>query len=288
MPIPIPGRTAEALRRSTAFVSRGFRNGTGTGSAVVLTDERLITNAHVVGSADVLVESWEGRTVQGKVLKVDQGRDLALLHAPGLGAPPAALADSDTVRPGMPVLAVGNPLGFKGAVSTGTVHAVGPLATSGLDPALRRHWVYADIHLAPGNSGGPLADWEGRVIGINTMVVSGGLALAVPSRVVQAFLVRTKRATLGVTLRPVHSASQGFGLLILEVTPGSPAAWASLLPGDILIGANEKPFQYVDDLETLLAEHRDPLFTLQFRRGGDGKARRVTVQLAPGSVTTAA
>jgi serine protease Do len=294
MPIPIPGRTVEALRRSTVFIASGRRNRTGTGSGIVLANDTLVTNAHVIGGGDLTIESWEGKTARSTVLKVDNGRDLALLHAPGLGAPPASLADSDLVRPGTPVVAVGNPLGFKGAVSTGTVHTLepvpmeGPSRRSELNPLLFRRWIYADVRLAPGNSGGPLADWEGRVIGINTMVVSGGLALAIPSSVVQAFLARMKRPSLGVTLRPVHSASYGFGLLILEVVPDSPAARASLLPGDILAGANEKQFRYVDDLEILLEEHRDPLLTVQFHRGGDGKERRVAVQLARGPVTTAA
>jgi serine protease Do len=288
MPIPMPGRTVEALRRSTAFVSSGRRNRTGAGSAIVLTDERLVTNAHVIGGGDVLIESWEGKTARGTVLKVDGGRDLALLHAPGLDAPPASLADSDLVRPGTPVVAVGHPLGFKGAVSTGIVHALEPVSRNDGDLALHRRWICADIRLAPGNSGGPLADWDGRVIGVNTMLVSGGLALAIPSRAVQVFLSRQKRRTLGVTLRPVHSTSQGFGLMILEMTPGGPAASASLLPGDILVGANEEHFHYVDDLEMLLANYREPLLTLQFRRGGEGKGRRVTVQFAAEPVTTAA
>ncbi len=287
MPIPMPGRTVEALRRSTAFVSSGRRTQTGTGSAIVLTDERLVTNAHVIGGGDILIESWDGKTARAMVLKIDHGRDLALLHAPGLGAPAASLADSDLVRPGTPVVAVGHPLGFKGAVSTGIVHALEAVPSNDGPPALRRRWIYADIRLAPGNSGGPLADWEGRVIGVNTMVVSGGLALAIPSRAVQIFLSRSKRRTLGVTLWPVHSPSQGFGLMILEMTPGGPAASASLLPGDILVGANEKHFRDIDDLEALLAEHREPLLTLQFYRGGDGKGRRVAVRFAE-PVTTAA
>jgi serine protease Do len=289
MPLPAPGRAIEALRRSTAFISNRRRNHAGTGSAIVLTNETLVTNAHVVGAAGtVQVESWEGKTTGATVLKIDHSRDLALLHAPGLGAPPAALADSDAVRPGTPVIAVGNPVGFKGAVSTGTVHSSGPISINGTDPALSRRWVCADIHLAPGNSGGPLADWEGRVIGVNTMVMSSGLALAVPSRAVDAFLAADKRRSLGVTLRPVRLSQQGIGLLILEMEPRGAVALASLIPGDILIGANEEPFRNIEDLETALARVRDQTLTLQFRRGGDQKGRRVTVQWAPPPITTAA
>jgi serine protease Do len=288
VPVPIPGRAVELLRRSTALISSERRNSTAAGSALSLTDEKLVTNAHVLNGSHFLVESWEGKTVRGVVLKIDRDRDLALLHAPGLGAPPAVLADSETIRPGTPVIAVGNPLGFRGAVSAGTIHTVGLISMPGANPLAHRRWICADVHLAPGNSGGPLADWQGRVIGINTMVISGGLALAIPSRAVQAFLSRMKPRTLGVSLRPVYSASQRFGLLILEVAPGGPAASASLLPGDILVGASQKPFRYLDDLELLLTERPEPVITLQFHRGGDGKERSVTVQFATEPVTTAA
>jgi serine protease Do len=237
---------------------------------------------------DLQVESWEGKTAAATVLQIDRPRDLALLRAPGLGAPPASLADSEAVRPGTPVIAVGNPVGFKGAASAGTVHAAGPIFSSGAASVLHRQWICADIHLAPGNSGGPLADWEGRVIGVNTMVLYGGLALAIPSRALQAFLMRKKRRSLGVTLRAIRLGAQKIGLMILEMTPGGAAASASLLQGDILVGANGKPFSYIDDLEAVLALGPEPLLTLEFRRGGVEKGRRVTLQWTPKPVTTAA
>lgn len=293
MPLPFPGRAVEALRRSTAFVSNTRGRNAGSGSAIVLSDETLITNAHVVGAGQLVVESWEGRTAAATILRIDHSRDLALLRAPALGAPAAVLADSDAVRPGTPVVAVGNPAGFKGAVSTGTIHSAGPIFINGAGPAFSRRWICADVRLAPGNSGGPLADWEGRVIGVNTMVLQGGLALAVPSRAVNAFLSNNKLRTLGVTLRPVQlgqgSASQGgIGLLILEIDPQGVAAAASLLPGDVLTGVTGHAFRSLDDLETALAQVRDGTLTLQFRRGGKEKGRRVTVRWAAGPVKTAA
>ena len=87
MPIPVPGRIAEALRRSTVQIRSGNRYREGSGSAVVLTDQHVVTNAHVVQEGPLTVESWEGKTVPASVLKIDRGRDLALLSAQGLEAP---------------------------------------------------------------------------------------------------------------------------------------------------------------------------------------------------------
>jgi serine protease Do len=261
----------------------------GTGSGFVLPDDRIITNAHVVAGGNLSIESWEGKIVTAQLIRFDRRRDLALLEAKGLSAPAASFADSGAVRVGMQVIAVGNPLGFKGAVSTGMIHSFDRGGSK---------WICADVRLAPGNSGGPLADWSGRVLGINTMVMAAGvtggaipvgLALAVPSRLVQAFLAGTKRRSLGVTLRPVTtSGSREFGLLLLEVTTGGAAASASLLPGDILTGANGTLFRSVDDLEAILEDSGNALLTLTFRRGGHPNDRRVTVNFPQGGMTAAA
>src|SRR5258706_12605695 len=106
-------------------------------------------------------------------------RDLASLKIGATGLPAATPGDSSALRVGELVIAVGNPMGFIGALTTGVVHAL----------PNRKRWVAADVRLAPGNSGGPLADAQGCVIGINTMI-AGGLALAVPSNVVAEFLAR--------------------------------------------------------------------------------------------------
>ena len=97
------------------------------------------------------------------------------------GLPPAAVADSDTLRVGAVVVALGHPLGLRRTLTAGIVHAVAPT------PPDRRRWIHADLRLAPGNSGGPLADTEGRVVGINTLI-AGGLALAIPVNEVRRFV----------------------------------------------------------------------------------------------------
>lgn len=256
------GEVAERLRRSTVSVMSG-RDGSGSG-VIWNRDGLIVTNAHVARSQRNLgVTLWDGRKYPARLLASDVRRDVATLkiEAPDLDA--AGPLDSARLRPGELVVAIGNPLGFSGALSTGTVHAVG--AVRGLGT---QRWVQANVRLAPGNSGGPLADAHGRVAGINTMVVSGGLGLAVPSEAITRFIEHgPDAARLGVTVQPVKPA----GLLLLEVDPDSPAGRASLLPGDIL----EHSF---DELETILGS-RTSAATLRFRRGDKHRTREVVVQL---------
>ena len=286
MPVPVPGRIAEALRRSTAQVRIESDEERGGGSAVVIDNERAITNAHVVRGDSVAVESWEGRRVRASVIKLDRRRDLALLRAPGLSAPAASLGDSDELRAGTPVVAVGHPLGFSGAVSSGIVHRIGPAA-----PISHLPWIHADVRLAPGNSGGPLADFQGQIVGINTMVAGRGrwLALAVPSRAVQTFLTRESAGRkLGVVVRPVRLKNRGLGMMILELVPGGGAEAASLLPGDILAGANDAPFRYVDDLEAAIEAAPGGVLQLDFYRAGQERLRHVAATLVPEGALNAA
>ena len=275
MPIPVPGRLAEALRRSTVHIRVASGRQGGTGSGIALTNDRVLTNAHVIGSGGpVTVEWWEGKETTATVTKVDRRRDLALLQVPKLQALPATLGDSGRLKAGTPVIAVGNPLGFIGALSSGVVYALRSIARGG------PKWVHADVRLAPGSSGGPLADFEGQVVGINTMIVSSGLSLAIPSRAVQSFLVpAAKRRTFGVTIRPVESKNGQRGLMILEIEPNSAAERSSLMPGDILAGADGHRFRDSDDLQIAMDEAANGLLRVEFYRAGKSELRRVTVEL---------
>lgn len=213
------GELGERLRRVTAHVFLGRR---GSGSGVVWRpDGTLVTNAHVASGSAVEVELWDGRRFRGEVKVQDARRDLAIVRMDADGLEAATAGDSDSVRPGEVVVAVGNPMGFAGAMSRGVVHSVGSLPGMG-----KQRWIRADVRLAPGNSGGPLADARGRVIGINTAVVNG-LGIAAPAASVLALL---RRRSLGVMLRPTAS-----GLAILDVAPDGPAARSSLQPGDVLL-----------------------------------------------------
>src|SRR5713101_1908718 len=201
MAVPGFGEIAEKLRRSTVLIHAGGRGG---GSGVIWSsDGTIITNAHVARGAEIGLQLWDGREFQATVASRDPHRDLAALRVnltnPAATLPSAVIGDSSQVRPGELAIAIGNPLGFIGALATGVIHAVGPLRGLGSRP-----WVQADVRLAPGNSGGRLADARGHVIGINTMV-AGQLALAIPSNVVQDFLsIGPSDAWLGVTVHPVR------------------------------------------------------------------------------------
>jgi serine protease Do len=269
------GEIAEQVRRYTVLVRPGGR---GSGSGVIWSSDGLIiTNAHVARGSRVEVSLWDGREFTAEVSARDLRRDLAALRIPASGLHPAIPADSSQLRPGEVAIAVGNPLGFLGAMTMGVVHTVGSLRGLGA-----RSWVQADVRLAPGNSGGPLADVRGRVIGINTMM-AGRLALAIPSNDVSRFLHGdTGGHWLGVTVTPVRlprSSANGIGLVVLGLEPGSPAAMASLLPGDILIGTEETAFSLAQDFAQALHGNSAGILRLKFLRGDYKKVRRVSISL---------
>lgn len=265
------GEMAEKLRRSTVRVLSGTHGAEGSGSGVIWTAEgTVITNAHVALGDAARVELWDGRAIEARVAARDARADLAMLKlsVPDLSA--VAWRDSTSLRPGELVVAVGNPLGFVGALTTGVVHASGSVRGLG-----RRRWVQAAIRLAPGNSGGPLADAEGRVVGINTLVVAGGVALAIPSDNVVEFLKRGNRPALGVVVRPVN-----VGLLVLEVIRNSPAENASLLIGDLLVSVNGRRIDSLDDLGDAIDKAAGALLKIGFFRGDRRREREVSVRLA--------
>ena len=274
------GEIAEKLRRSTVVIQLGGR---GSGSGVIWSsDGRIITNAHVARGMRVKVQLWDGREFDATIASRDSRRDLALLRIGVMNLPSVSVADSSQVRPGELAIAIGNPFGFVGALTTGVIYTVSPLRGLG-----SQSWVQADVRLAPGNSGGPLADARGRLIGINTMI-AGRLALAIPSNVVRDFLsTGPSDAWLGVTVHPVRIPRpnaagrrvQAFGLLLCEVEPDSPASSASLLPGDVLLGTEEETFASLADLAKLLQGSNRRLVRLEFLRGDYSLVRRVTVQL---------
>src|SRR5258708_3514835 len=178
------GPIAERLRRSTVQVTTGTRErATGQGSGfVVRSDGLIVTNAHVANRSPLFVRLWDGSSFPVRIVARSSRHDLAVLHTSAAHLIPVTLANSEELRVGELVIAVGNPFGFTGAVSSGVVYAIGQ--RPGLGPA---KWIQAGVQLAPGNSGGPLADARGRVVGVNTMI-AGGLGLAVPSNIVSKLL----------------------------------------------------------------------------------------------------
>ncbi|MBV8514178.1 MAG: trypsin-like peptidase domain-containing protein [Acidobacteria bacterium] len=288
MPVNGFGEIAESLRRSTVLVHAGGR---GNGSGVIWSsDGVIVTNAHVAQRKQLRVQLWDSRELDATVIATDPARDIASMRLRASNLPAASIGNSSRLRPGELAIAIGNPLGFVGALTTGVIHAVGSVPGLG-----SQRWVQAGVRLAPGNSGGPLADAAGRVIGINTMV-AWQLALAIPTDAVGEFLAggtsrqRPYENWLGVTLYPVqvprngNHAAKTFGLVVLNVEPESPAARASLLPGDILLGAEDKPFSVLDDLSRALRGEGPRTLRLEFLRGDYARVRRVTVQLGSSTV----
>ncbi len=273
MPFTGFGQIGEALRRSTVQVKSGRRS---VGSGIIWDSSGVVvTNSHVARGPELRIELWDGREIPARVSSRDVRRDLATLGAQAGRLESIRAGDSSQLRPGELVVAVGNPLGFIGALSTGVVHAVGPCR--GLGPAV---WVQTDVRLAPGNSGGPLAGANGLVVGVNAMVTSGGLGLAVPSNTVADFLAHGASGWLGVTVRPVSLPDRSApGLLVLEVAEGSPAEAASLRTGDVLIGAGGQMFRSPDDLSLAIERAGRGLLTLEFLRGDRMRVREVAVRL---------
>jgi len=276
------GVVAEKLRRSTVQISSGKR---GQGSGIIVSaDGAIVTNAHVVQSDGPLsARLWDGSIFAATLKARSTRRDLALLQIPAANLTAATLADSDGLRVGELVIAVGNPLGFMGAVTTGIVHAIG--RRPGLGPT---QWIHAEVQLAPGNSGGPLANAAGSVVGVNTMI-AGGLGLAVPSNAVSRLLTgELQQAPLGVMMRPVPIRVAGverLGLNLIEVIKGGAAEYASLRAGDTLVGIEGQPLRSLDELEQALEGLGERLLRLQFVRGDPNKLRFVTVRLGAPQVT---
>lgn len=256
------GELGERLRKSTVVIRTSDARGSGSG---VIWDQQglLITNAHVATTPTVEVEFWDQRRLRGQVLQRDGLRDLALVQTLPSGAPPLPVRLAPPLRRGETAVAVGNPLGFIGALSSG--HILGRQGA----------WLAAQIRLAPGNSGGPLADEEARLLGINSMITSQGLALAVPAADVVDFIRQGPPPRLGVHVRPVPLQQNGeslIGLEILHLEDASPAQAASLRRGDILL----------EDGPSLQAKLRSGSpATIRFLRGPQSKLRTVTILPTP-------
>ncbi len=231
---------AQRIRPAVVFIDRPHGNGAGT---IWRSDGRIVTNRHVVGrEAQVSVGLADGRRFAGRVIARHPEQDLAVVHIPASGLPAAEVGDSSTVRPGQIAIAVGHPFGYRDAVSAGVIVAAGQIATrSGPRSA---DLLQSDVKLAPGNSGGPLVDVRGRVIGINTMV-AGRLSLAVPSQVAERLVAGHQAgravAYIGVQGVVVAIGHPGIpaGLLLTEVAEGAPGDRAGLIVGDIIVAIGD-------------------------------------------------
>ena len=270
---------AERLAPSVANVrvSRRTRRGVaaGAGSAVVIApDGYLLTSAHVVERVRGGLASFgDGRELRFSIVGRDPLSDLAVLRADGGELTAAELGEASELRVGQLVVAIGNPNGFGGSVTTGVVSGLGrslPVGPGRGPQRLVENVIQTDAALNPGNSGGALADGDGRVVGINTAVAGVGLGLAVPindaTREIVSTLIRdgrVDRAQVGIAAGPAPLPPQvakqlgrDRGIAVLGVVDGGPADRAGIHVGDVLVALDEQPLADATDLQRLMVAER--------------------------------
>ncbi len=267
---------AEKVLPSVASLRIGRGRGFGgAGSGVVITpDGFLVTSAHVVAAGGAASASFiDGTEYDVDVIGADPLSDLAVARARAATLTPVRIGNADALRVGQLVVAIGNPLGFSGSVTSGVVSGLGrSLATADGNGHRRfiEDVIQTDAALNPGNSGGALADSQARLIGVNTAVAGMGLGLAVPmngtTEAILAALMRNgrvRRAYLGIAggtrpLSPALSQKVGrkAGVEVHEVVSGSPAAGGKLRSGDIIVSVGDVGVSKAGDLQRLMVEAR--------------------------------
>jgi len=266
-------RVADALRPAVVNLRVGRGRQMGSGSGVLFSPEGyLLTNHHVVGEADkVRVRLHDGQEVTGRVVGNDPWTDLALVRAEGETFPYAKLGDSAKLRVGQLVVAIGSPLGFESTVTAGVVSALGRTLRS-VTGHLVDNVIQTDAALNPGNSGGPLVDSRGHVVGINTAVIqpAQGICFAIPVNMAKDILPsllrhgRVIRGYLGLHGRQVPipldvgrrvGIEMGTGVEILALEPGGPADRAGLEVEDVIVSFGDDSVGSVDELHKLLTQN---------------------------------
>ena len=274
-----------------------------TGSGVIVDpDGYIVTNAHVVRNArrievkilrsDEKGQEPHGHLVAAKLIGLDRQVDIAVLKIEGKNFPALSFVDSDNLRQGQLVLAVGSPLGLQNSLTHGVVSAT----LRQLDPESPMVYIQTDAPINPGNSGGPLLDVEGRVAGINTMIFSQsggneGLGFAIPSNLAKDVYQklrkdgRVRRGSIGVipeTITPTLGTALGLdrdsGVILSDVAPDSAAEAAQLEPGDVVLSIDGKPMREARDL-ALAVFQRAPgdQLAMEIQRGKERMSKTVAV-----------
>ncbi|WP_168207604.1 trypsin-like peptidase domain-containing protein [Microlunatus elymi] len=284
-------RVAEQLLPSTVTIRISSGSATELGSGFVLDRHgRIMTNNHVVADAGhnaIWVTDSTGRRSKAKLVGRSPAYDLAViqLSKPG-GLRPATLGDSSTVRVGEAAVAVGSPLGLGGTVTEGIISAVNrPVAVGGTSAGGQAYLnaLQTDAPINHGNSGGPLADGSGSVIGVNSAILTGsgsndrsgniGIGFAIPinqARQIAGLLIKNGYATYPVINATVSTDSQRGGVLMASITPGGAASKAGLKPEDLVTAIDGQRVFETDDLIVAIRNHRPgDTVRLSYQRDGD-------------------
>ena len=241
---------------------RDGRRGAGAG-IIWGRDGRVLTNHHVVaGHGEVEIELRDGRGFAAHVRARNPALDLALLQVESDDLPAAPVGDSTRLRVGELVFAVGHPWGQRNVVTAGIISGFGQVDLPG--NGRKATYLHSDVRLAPGNSGGPLLNAEGAVVGINAMIFGGDLSVAIPSHVASGWVagLPSRRVHLGVGLQPVELQGRrshrrapqwrAAGMRVLTINPGEAADRAGLRVGDVVLQIGGVPVGDADSLRATL------------------------------------
>ncbi|MDQ3930530.1 MAG: S1C family serine protease [Chloroflexota bacterium] len=288
----------QMLERVGPSVVQVKREGRGGGAGFVWrSDGAIVTNYHVIaGSSSVSVQLQDGRSFPAKVLNQNPALDLALLKVEAEDLPAALVDDSSKLRVGELVFAVGHPWGQKNVVTSGIVSGVGHVPVPGSGRTAQ--YVRSDVRVAPGNSGGPMLNAGGAVVGITAMIFGGDMAVAIPSHVAAEWVagLPSRRVMLGVAVQPVEfeltlpvsrRERRTAGLLLVGVDDDTPASRAGLKVGDVILAAGGRPVVDGETLHDVLSDNTlNNNLQLHVFRGGS--INEVAVDLAgPPHVETA-
>jgi S1-C subfamily serine protease len=277
---------------------------TGSGSGMVYRpDGHILTNSHVVmGASAIEVTLPDGRRLDGRVVGLDPETDTAVVRVDADGLPAVRLGDSRQLRPGQLVVAIGNPLGLQTTVTAGVVSAIGRSLRAATGHLIE-DMIQTDAALNPGNSGGPLVNVDGEVVGINTAVVAPaqGICFAIPSatvvKVADMLIAegRVRRGFLGIggqnvaftdELRQRLKLDVESGVLVMALDPQGPAGHAGVREGDILVKLDGNVTAGIDDLHRLLERCIGCHAKLELLRAKGDSAERIAVEVVPKETPT--